>query len=130
MEITSNQIKPVTLEGVKPTKVSVAEAGQNSMEKFQASNVPEVKNTEKETETPKQAGNLQVAVSQINDYVQNLQRNLQFTVDETTGKDVVTIIDSESKEVIRQLPSEEALELARRLAENREGGVQLVSTQV
>ena len=100
------------------------------MEKYQVGNALEVKNTEKETETPKQAGNLQVAVSQINDYVQNLQRHLQFTVDEATGKDVVTIIDTESKEVIRQLPSEEALALARRLADNRENGVQLVNTQV
>jgi flagellar protein FlaG len=126
MEITSNQIQPTTLEGVKPTKVSVAEAEKNTMEKYQISNTAEIKNTE----IPKQAGNLQVAVSQINDYVQNLQRHLQFTVDEATGKDVVTIIDSESKEVIRQLPSEEALVLARRLADNRENGVQLVNTQV
>lgn len=130
MEITSNQIKPITLEGVMPTKVSVPEAEKASVEKVQLSTAVAIENEEKDSAPSKQAGNLQVAVSQINDYVQNLQRNLQFTVDEATGKDVVTIIDSESKEVIRQLPSEEALELARRLAENRESGVQIVSTQV
>ena len=130
MEITSNQIKPITLEGVMPTKVSVPEAEKASVEKVQLNAAVTIENEEKDSVPSKQAGNLQVAVSQINDYVQNLQRNLQFTVDEATGKDVVTIIDSESKEVIRQLPSEEALELARRLVENRENGVQIVSTQV
>ncbi len=130
MEITSNQIKPITLEGVTPTKVSVAEIEKQSIEKVQVNTVAIVENEEKDKVAPKQAGNLQVAVSQINDYVQNLQRNLQFTVDEESGKDVVTVIDSESKEVIRQLPSEEALALARRLAANKDEGVHLISTQV
>ncbi len=130
MEITSNQIKPITLEGVTPTKVSVAEIEKQSIEKVQVNTVAIVENEEKDKVAPKQAGNLQVAVSQINDYVQNLQRNLQFTVDEESGKDVVTVIDSESKEVIRQLPSEEALVLARRLAANKDEGVHLISTQV
>jgi len=127
MEISHNQIQTITLEGVKPTKVSVV---NESPAKVNFNEVNLAKESEKTENTSEQAEKLQVAVSQINDYVQNLQRNLQFTVDEVTGKDVVTIIDSESKEVIRQLPSEEALELARRLAENRENGVQIVSTQV
>jgi flagellar protein FlaG len=130
MEITSNQIKPMTLEGVMPTKVSVVEVEKSDSSKIELNAAVATKEVEKEKGSQNQAGNLQVAVSQINDYVQNLQRNLQFTVDEVTGKDVVTIIDSESKEVIRQLPSEEALELARRLAANKEEGVQLISTQV
>lgn len=130
MEITSNQIKPITLEGAMPTKVSVAEIEKSNIENVQVNSVTTVENKEKDKVASKQAGNLQVAVSQINDYVQNLQRNLQFTVDEESGKDVVTVIDSESKEVIRQLPSEEALALARRLAANKDEGIQLISTQV
>jgi len=127
MEINTNQVSTVTLEGVTPAKdFSV----KDESSKVNTSIVEPKVNEDKVNDREKQAENLQVAVSQINDYVQNLQRNLQFTVDEATGKDVVTIIDSESKEVIRQLPTEEALELARRLAENRENGVQIVSTQV
>ena len=130
MEITNNPVQTITLEGVKPTKVSVVEA-EDKDENTQLNVVDSATTVGENKGEPSQpAENLQVAVSQINDYVQNLQRNLQFTIDEATGKNVVTIIDSESKEVIRQLPSEEALELARRLAENRENGVQIVSTQV
>ena len=129
MEITNNPVQTITLEGSMPTKVSVVEAESND-ENIELNTNASQKDVEKKDDSAKQAENLQVAVSQINDYVQNLQRNLQFTVDEESGKDVVTVIDSQSEEVIRQIPSEEALELARRLATNKEEGVQLISTQV
>lgn len=115
------------MEGVSPTRDFVVSEGNNNVEMTSSSSAT---NEGKKVEEKQQAGNLHAAVSQMNDYVQNLQRNLQFTIDEATGKDVVTIIDSESKEVIRQLPSEEALILARRLVENREENVLLISTQV
>lgn len=52
---------------------------------------------------------IQDKVSQLNDHMQNLQRNLQFTVDERSGSSVITIRDTETEEVIRQFPSEEIL---------------------
>ena len=58
---------------------------------------------------------LEAAVSQVADYVQNVQRNLSFSVDQDSGHTVVKVIDSDSEEVIRQIPSEELLALARRL---------------
>ena len=58
---------------------------------------------------------LNQAVSAINNYVQNLRRDLQFTVDEQTDRTIIRVIDSETREVIRQIPSEEVLALARSL---------------
>ena len=55
------------------------------------------------------------AVSYLNDYIQNFRRDLKFSVDEDSGRVVVKVIDSETNEVIRQIPSEEALTLSRRL---------------
>ena len=55
------------------------------------------------------------AVSQISEFVQNLQRDLQFSVDEDSGRIVIKVIDSETNEVIRQIPPEDALRLARDL---------------
>jgi flagellar protein FlaG len=60
---------------------------------------------------------VQDAVKRANETVQVLRSNLQFTVDEATGIDVVKFIDVTTKEVIRQIPSEEMLALARRLDE-------------
>lgn len=55
------------------------------------------------------------AVEQIQETVNNLAQNLQFSIDEDTGKTVVKILDSQTQEVIRQFPSEEAIAIARTL---------------
>ncbi len=66
---------------------------------------------------PEDEQELQKAVSDINSYVQNLQRDLQFKVDTDLGRAIISVIDSETQEVIRQIPSEEAIERARFLEE-------------
>ena len=58
---------------------------------------------------------LQSAVKELQDYVQSLQRNLEFSVDDSSGKVVVKVVARDSGEVIRQIPSETALELAKSL---------------
>ena len=55
------------------------------------------------------------AVNGINDFLQNVNRSLQFKIDEDSGRVVVQIKDTETDEVIRQIPSEEALEIAKKL---------------
>ncbi len=55
------------------------------------------------------------AAESINKLVQQFDRNLQFTVDEDTGTNVVKVIDTASKEVIRQMPTEEMLAIAKAL---------------
>lgn len=58
---------------------------------------------------------VQQAVAQIQQFTQALARNLQFSVDEETGKSVVRVIDIQTREIIRQIPSEEAIQIARTL---------------
>ena len=72
---------------------------------------------------------LQDAVAKINDYVQNEQRKIRFSVDEETGRDVVTVLDSETKEVIRQIPTEEVLVFVRNLKELNTDELTLFSSQ-
>nr|WP_255722115.1 flagellar protein FlaG [Ectothiorhodospira lacustris] len=52
------------------------------------------------------------AVKRINEFVQVVQRDLQFTVDDSTGRTVVRVYDTESEELIRQLPPDEVLAIA------------------
>lgn len=63
------------------------------------------------------------AVSELNDYVQNIQRDLQFSIDEASGQTIIKVIDSQSKELIRQIPPEEVLALARNLDQLKDGGI-------
>lgn len=56
---------------------------------------------------------LQQAVEQVRKAVEPVARNLRFSVDDDTGKTIVRVVDSVTKEVIRQIPSEELLAIAR-----------------
>ena len=46
-------------------------------------------------------------VSDINAYVQDLQRDFQFKIDMDLGATVISVVDSETKKVIRQISSEQ-----------------------
>ncbi|WP_079201397.1 flagellar protein FlaG [Pseudomonas sp. CC6-YY-74] len=58
---------------------------------------------------------LDSAVASISSFVQGVQRSLDFSIDESSGEVVVKVTDRDSGEVIRQLPSEEALRLSEQL---------------
>ena len=61
------------------------------------------------------------AVSRLNDYVQTLRRDLQFRVDKDSNRVIVSVVNAESGEVIRQIPSEEVLAVARNLDQLQQG---------
>ena len=54
-------------------------------------------------------------ISQLNDSLQNVQRNLEFSIDKEADRIVINVKDKETDEVVRQIPSEEVLELAKNL---------------
>lgn len=55
------------------------------------------------------------AVEHLNKIVQSMTSDVEFSVDESTGINVVKVMDKETNEVIRQMPSEEILALDRSL---------------
>lgn len=61
------------------------------------------------------AEQIEAAVSKLSEFVQTNSRQLNFSVDEGSNKQVVKVTDAESGKVIRQIPSEEVLKLSERL---------------
>lgn len=61
-------------------------------------------------------GDLEKAVTDIKEFVQATQRNLAFSIDDSTHRVVVKVIATDTGEVIRQIPSETALKLAQSLS--------------
>lgn len=57
------------------------------------------------------------AVAEIERFLKESRRNLEFLTDEESGKIVVKVIASDSGELIRQIPSEEALRIAHSLSD-------------
>ena len=66
------------------------------------------------------AEELNEAISVMNDFVQSVQRDLHFHVDEESQKTVVKVVDVSSGDIIRQIPEETFLELARKMKEQGE----------
>jgi len=61
------------------------------------------------------------AASKINKVLRSLlSSNLEFSVDQDSGRTIVRVVDVESKTVIRQIPNEEALAIAQSLG-NQQG---------
>lgn len=73
---------------------------------------------EKPSETTREQ--VEDAVSTIQDFVQSVRRSINFSLEEGDGgRVVVKVTDAQSGDVIRQIPSEEALQLAENLSEVR-----------
>ncbi len=58
---------------------------------------------------------LEQATEQMNKHVQNLKRDLHFSIDKDTGETVIRVVDSESHKTIRTIPSEEFLSVQQQL---------------
>ncbi|MCK4710310.1 MAG: flagellar protein FlaG [Gammaproteobacteria bacterium] len=91
---------------------SLKQAGENPPVEGQTPNVTELKAYQPEM--------VDESVSQLNKIVQTIQRDLQFSVDDDSGKTVVTVLDTHTKEVIRQIPTEQVLALSENI-ENLKG---------
>ena len=61
------------------------------------------------------AEQVKAAVEHINKFVQAFSNDVTFAVDEDTGIQVVKVVDTKTKDVIRQFPSEEILAIAKAL---------------
>lgn len=55
------------------------------------------------------------AVEALNKTVQASSQNLEFSVDKDMSVVVVKVVDQQTKQVLRQIPTEEALEIAKSL---------------
>lgn len=72
---------------------------------------------------------LEASVSDINDFVQNIQRSIHFSIAENSGRTVIEVYDSETDELIRSIPSEEVQRLSDAIADRLSEGL-LIQTNV
>ncbi|MGL4979990.1 MAG: flagellar protein FlaG [Plesiomonas sp.] len=64
---------------------------------------------------------LSAVTQQINEFMRSTNHQLSFHLDEDLNRQIVSVVDCESGEVIRQLPSKEMLELAKKMADQMAG---------
>ena len=66
-----------------------------------------------------QIGNeeLNKVVEEVNDFIKPINNSLQFSIDKDLGTTVVKVIDTDTAEMIKQIPSEEMLALAKAIGQ-------------
>jgi flagellar protein FlaG len=66
---------------------------------------------------PLNSKQLEKVAQQLQDFVGELNRNLEFSVDKDSGRDVIKVFDKSTGDLIKQFPSEEVLTLVSKLSE-------------
>lgn len=83
------------------------ETGDN----FPAVQVPE--NAVQANASAKSKEEVESAVNKLNSVASALGQSIQFSVDSDTKQNIVKLVDRESNKVIRQIPTEEAVTIAK-----------------
>ena len=95
----------------QPGKLKLV-AGDNAVKVESTTTAAKANSKEAEQNVAQQLEN---SVSKLNELVQSVQRDLQFSIDESSGDTVIKVLDTNTEEVIRQIPSEEVLALTRNI---------------
>jgi len=117
MNITSLQS---SLSGAQLPILPVAERpapkqGNSLTEPSAMASAPEALQQHPEAADQTQRQDLAEAVKNVNEFVLPINNQLRFSMDDESDKMVVKVIDQTTKEVIRQIPSEEMLAIAKAL---------------
>ena len=88
-----------------------------SAKSFASTESSSTKPTENSSEhsQPVNQAQLQDAIKATNDFVKPINSTIEFSMDKDAGELVVKVVDNTTKEVIRQIPSEEMLIIAKAL---------------
>lgn len=95
-----------------PAMMSSAEVG-NVAREAKVADIPV--RQEGQSAQPETVEQLKKAIDSVQQYIEPFNSDLEFSVNDKTDRLIVTVIDSETKEVIRQIPSKEMLAIAEAL---------------
>ncbi len=111
--------------------IKLPQGTPNSFQPIQNGSVGVINASVKNTQQPKvfsqsaklieqAAQNIEVvrkAASDLNNFAKQIQTSLKFSVDEASGRSIITVTDSQTGDVIRQIPAKEILAVANLLRE-------------
>ena len=110
MEVQASTIRPMPLE----TLASPPSPARNAL--TIATEAPQKVEEKKPTESVAvNDAQLKSAIDAANEFVKPINSAVQFSMDKESGSTVVKVLDTMTKEVIRQIPSEEMLAIAKAL---------------
>lgn len=90
---------------LKPVSVGAAKVKGESPQPAQVQKESSVNSAER----------LKEATEKINDFIDSISHDVRFTIDKDTEKMVVQVVERKSGTVLRQIPPEEVLQIAKAL---------------
>lgn len=98
--------------------VSKAEPS-NPTTRVESSSAEEVKNRVEPSEQASAVDSKALALN-VENLTQIVRRDLEFSIDEDTGTQVMRVVDAETGELVRQIPPEQILHFISRIEEMRD----------
>jgi flagellar protein FlaG len=106
------------VSGFSPPVNAAADRARQNLQQLQNKAAPapqRVTDSAAPEPEPEQAERVAQALTTINATLKTLQQGVEFTIDEKSRRTVVKVIDQETKQVLRQMPSQEILDIANAL---------------
>lgn len=101
-------LSPQHTEALMPRALSPAGQGQQKQEV-----------SGKGQDLSRLVDDIRQTAEKANQYLELAETHLEFTVNDETGRVVVTVVDSETKEVVRRIPPETMIRFSERISEMR-----------
>jgi flagellar protein FlaG len=111
---------PSSLETNKSESAQTAEQTSAKVELGPELTARQTGEAEQESPDEKLADELKETIERLNDKLSRLDREILLKVDERIGKNYVSVVDKESKEVIREFPPKEIRSFIARFMEFNE----------
>ena len=105
MEITNSR-QQMQLSGASEGRQVQAKAAV-SLPDIEAKAAPKVEKVE--------PADIDAAIEELRGFIESLGRDLSFRRDESLQKSIITVFDTNTKEVVRQIPSEEVVAISRQI---------------
>lgn len=113
LEQSRNVSKGVEKIDIPQGEASITNSGDDASKNSVQASLSQADKPERESLNER----LDSAVQEVESFLKSQNRNLTFSIDDETKRSIVTVKDSQSGDVIRQIPSEEVLKLAERIQE-------------
>lgn len=118
--LTQNAQAPVVRRSEEPEAENNSASGESSraasrLNFREAPNVSEPQADNRVSSEQASLQDIENAVTEVSDFVQAQRTNLNFSFNDDSNRSIVKVTDSDTGELIRQIPSEEVLALSDRI---------------
>lgn len=111
MDIQTNSVAPSVNPSLQPTPVAVPRDNK-AVVSTNTDNRPAL--DQKKSEAPSRQ-DIEQATEQVKKFISPTNSDIRFSIDEDTGITVVKVMDKTTNEIIRQIPGDEILQIAKAL---------------